>query len=204
MKDPEKRKLYDTYGKKWQAGQEQQQTRRNDQKFTQRPRQGRTSTDFRFDSNGAFEETSGYSDFFNTFFGDGFSDRHEQSFDFKMPGRSHEAEITVSLQDVFHGATKAISFMTYEAESNGQVRPVTKTLQVKIPKGMTNGSIIRLAGQGERGSGPVDVGDLLLRINIAPDARFRIEGHDLYTVVAVSPWRRPSELKSLCRQSMAL
>jgi curved DNA-binding protein len=77
---------------------------------------------------------------------------------------------------------------TFAMEENGQLRPVTKTLQVKIPKGVTNGSVIRLAGQGETGSGQAKAGDLLLRITIAPDDRFRVEGHDLHTVVAVSPW----------------
>jgi curved DNA-binding protein len=103
-----------------------------------------------------------------------------------MPGSSQEAELTVSLADVYHGATKAISLQTYEADARGQVRPVTRTLQVKIPPGVTDGAVIRLAGQGEKGVG--EAGDLLLRIRIAPDPRFRVEGHDLHTSVAVSPW----------------
>ena len=53
---------------------------------------------------------------------------------------------------------------------------------------MTEGSVIRLHGQGEKGSGSGSPGDLLLRIHIAPDSKFSVEGHDLHTVVAVTPW----------------
>ena len=97
-------------------------------------------------------------------------------------------EITISLADVFHGASKNLTLQSYELGSDGKMQPVTRTLQVKIPKGITDGAVIRLAGQGEKARGRGSAGDLLLRIHIAPDSRFRPDGHDLYTVVAVSPW----------------
>ncbi len=188
LKDPEKRKRYDLYGQSWQTGREQPPPPWDDPRFTHGPRADASSRTFRFGGGGTFAEQTDYSDFFNTLFGGGVSGSQGEAQNFAMPGRSHEAEITVSLQDVFHGATKEISLQTFAMEDNGQLRPVTKTLQVKIPKGVTNGSVIRLAGQGETGSGQGRAGDLLLRITIAPDDRFRVEGHDLYTVVAVSPW----------------
>ena len=54
---------------------------------------------------------------------------------------------------------------------------------------MTNGSIVRLAGQGEKGFGGGKDGDLLLRISIVPDRRFHVVGHNLHTTVSVSPWQ---------------
>lgn len=187
LKDPEKRKLYDAYGKNWQQGGGQQQPHWRGRE-SQRPEAEGFSRSFRFGSDGTFEETAEFSDFFNSLFGDRSSGRQRPRHDDDMPGRSQEAEITVSLADVYHGATKAISLQTYEADSYGQVRPVAKTLQVKIPKGVTDGAVIRLSGQGEKGTGRGVAGDLLLRIHIAPDPRFKVEGHDLYTVIAVSPW----------------
>ncbi len=188
LKDPEKRKLYDAYGKDWQhGGQQQEHWQDNFSKRAGSKGKGRT---FRFSSDGSFGEAGNLSEFFNSFFGQSFDHRQQEdgfSTD-DMPGRKHQAELTVSLSDVCHGATKTISFQTYEADNIGQIRPVTKTLQVKIPKGITDGGIIRLAGQGQKNQDYRTPSDLLLRINIATDPRFKIDGHDLHTVVAISPW----------------
>ncbi len=181
LKDPEKKKLYDTYGRNWQQAGSQPPPH-GDQGFDfQRWGSGEGGRTFHFSSTGNFEQASGFSDFFNSLFGGDFSDRFGQQQDFEMPGRSQEAEISVSLSDVFYGANRTITLQSYEVDSNGMTRPVSKTLNVKIPKGVTNGSVIRLAGQG-------GTGDLLLKIVVAADPRFLIDGHDLYTVVAVSPW----------------
>ena len=89
---------------------------------------------------------------------------------------------------MFTGANKSISLQSYEQDSGGNLQPTSKTLQVKIPKGVTEGSVIRLPGQGEKGLGAGGSGDLLLRIHIAPDTRFSVDGHDLHTTLAIAPW----------------
>jgi curved DNA-binding protein len=188
LKDPEKRKLYDTYGKDWQHGSQQQQYWQDN--FSRKAGSKGNARTFRFSSDGSFGETDDFSEFFKSFFGQGFTHSQQEggfSSD-DMSGGSHEAELTVSLSDVCHGATKPITFQTYETDNNGRITPVTKTLQVKIPKGITNGGVIRLAGQGQKSRDFGAPGDLLLRISIAPDPRFKIEGNDLHTVIAVSPW----------------
>ena len=63
-----------------------------------------------------------------------------------------------------------------------------RNLSVKIPAGVRSGQKIRLAGQGGPGFGGGGPGDLLLKIEIQPDPRFRVEGSDIHTTVAVSPW----------------
>ncbi len=189
LKDPEKRKLYDTYGKNWQQAGSQPPPHWDKRGFSQGTGREGFSRTFHFGSDGQFKETNGFSDFFESLFGGGSANRQNRGgFDFDRPGRSHEAEISVSLADVCHGATKEISFQTYEVDESGQLRPVTRTLNVKIPKGITNGAVIRLAGQGDKRVGQGESGDLLLQINIAPDPRFQVDGHDLHTIVPISPW----------------
>ncbi|MBU0673177.1 MAG: DnaJ domain-containing protein [Proteobacteria bacterium] len=187
LKDPEKRKLYDTYGSDWQQGGVHPPPEGNGG-FEENHRQSGFSRGFRFDGGGDFADSNDFSDFFNNLFGRGFQEHTSRSAGFDMPGRTQEAELAVTLAEAYHGTTKALTLQSDEGDGLGEVRPVSKTLHVKIPKGVTNGSVIRLAGQGEKGHGQGVGGDLLLRINIAPDDRFKVHGHDLSTVVAVSPW----------------
>jgi curved DNA-binding protein len=56
-----------------------------------------------------------------------------------------------------------------------------RTLNVKIPKGVREGQVIRLAGQGKPG-------DLLLEVQFNPHPRFRADGRDLYLGLPVAPW----------------
>ena len=55
-------------------------------------------------------------------------------------------------------------------------------LEVRIPPGVGDGSVIRLRGKGPAragGGGAVRGGDLLLRIKVGPHPRFRREGNDI-------------------------
>src|SRR5210317_480138 len=66
LKDPEKRKRYDTYGKNWEQGEFKPPPDRQ----TRYRQPGQTRT-FHFTKESGFEDTKNYSDFFNTLFGDG-------------------------------------------------------------------------------------------------------------------------------------
>ena len=57
-----------------------------------------------------------------------------------------------------------------------------------IPPGTTDGTTIRLAGQGSPGAGGGPSGDLLLRVRLARHPRFEVEGFDLSTRVEIAPW----------------
>ena len=63
-----------------------------------------------------------------------------------------------------------------------------RTLDVRIPAGVTNGQRIRLAGQGGRGSEGAPNGDLYFVVRIAPHPRYRVEGRDLYVDLPLAPW----------------
>ena len=60
-----------------------------------------------------------------------------------------------------------------------------RTVDVRIPAGVDEGSRVRVPGEGERGSGGAKAGDLYLRIRLAPNAQFERKGRDLYTRVTI-------------------
>ena len=59
---------------------------------------------------------------------------------------------------------------------------------MSIPKGIREGQVIRLAGQGEPGFGSGKPGDLLLEVQFKPHARLRTDGRDLLLTLPVAPW----------------
>jgi DnaJ-class molecular chaperone len=64
-----------------------------------------------------------------------------------------------------------------------------KTLEVTIPAGVRHGSVIRLAGQGEPGTGPAPAGDLLLYVQLRPHPLFHVLGDgDVELELPVAPW----------------
>ncbi len=63
-----------------------------------------------------------------------------------------------------------------------------KTFSVKIPAGIRTNEKIRLIGQGKKGENGGKNGDLLIRINIEKDKKFRLEGCNLYTKINLAPW----------------
>ena len=60
-----------------------------------------------------------------------------------------------------------------------------RTVDVRIPAGVGDGSRVRISGEGEPGSGGAQAGDLYLRIRLAPHPRFERKGRDLYTRVSI-------------------
>ena len=61
-----------------------------------------------------------------------------------------------------------------------------KTLQVRIPAGVDDGSRIRITGSGEAGIRGGPDGDLYVYLSIAPHDVFRRDGHDVLSDVAIS------------------
>lgn len=185
LSDPEKRKRYDALGANWKTGQE----------FRPPPDWG----DIKFEycgtpsgeGGGAFEDLGGFSDFFRMFFSDQGGIRRDYGFQpekgartWSMQGIDHEAEITITLEEAKSGARKSISLQTVELNEKDQVIRKTRNYDVTIPKWVTEGSRIRLAGQG--GSGPG--GDLYLIVRIAPHRYFRLKGYNLEMDLYLSPW----------------
>ncbi len=210
LKDSEKRKKYDALGANWKSGMD----------FTPPPGWGNVR--FEYGPGGAYEFTdfggSGFSDFFNILFGQGFGGggagfgaggvgfeemfgsggagaRTRRGGGGWRPAGGHpfgggaatsargsdvEAELHLTLEEAHRGGKKSLSLQ----QSDGR----TRTLDVTIPAGVTDGSRIRLSGQGGAGAGGAQAGDLYLRVKIEPHPYFRLEGSDVYADLALAPW----------------
>ena len=116
--------------------------------------------------------TSGFSDFFESLFGKGFAqDLHRQA-----KGADQHASLSVTLEETFSGATKNVRLAS------------GRSLQVKVPLGVTAGQRIRLAGQGRAATGGGSSGDLYFEVQILPHRLFRLEGKDVLLELPISPW----------------
>ncbi len=173
LKDPDKRKRYDQLGANWKTGQD----------FTPPPGWGG------FGGGGAggasFEfGGGGFSEFFESLFG-GLGGRSRGAGGRRAAaGATVEAELVLSLEDVVRGGSKSISLASPDAAGGRS----TKNYTVKIPVGVRDGSTIRLAGQGRPAPGGGAAGDLLLRVKVAPHARFEVDGHDVTSRLKLTPW----------------
>jgi len=177
--DPEKRKRYDNLGANWKSGED----------F--RPPPGWHSTTYSSgDEENPFGGGADFSDFFETFFGraGGGGARTGRGHVFREQGTDHEADIELSLEDIYHGVRREISLRTTDVDGRGQLHHGTKQLNVTIPPGTTNGARIRLAGQGGAGRGGGESGDLFLRVHVMQHPVFTIKGHDLEADLHISPW----------------
>ena len=96
-----------------------------------------------------------------------------------IPGGDQETEVSVSLEEAYGGTQRSFTI-------NGPEGP--RTLDVTIPPGVVDGQRIRLRGQGGRGTGGADAGDLYLVVRIAPHPRYRVNGRDLETQLPLAPW----------------
>lgn len=122
-----------------------------------------------------------FSDFFRTFFGGGGpgpeAARGRQG---RAPrtqkGRDIEHEVELTLDEAFHGAMRRISI-----KQGGHARSV----DVRIPVGVKDGSRVRAAGEGEGGANGGASGDLYLRVRLKSHPIFERKGTDLYAKVAV-------------------
>jgi curved DNA-binding protein len=92
---------------------------------------------------------------------------------FPASGANARAQLEVSLRDAVVGAER-------------DVRVDGRTLRVKIPPGVGDGSQIRLAGQGGPGAHGGSAGDLFLEIRVREHPHVRREGKDLYVDLPVT------------------
>ena len=154
LSDDDKRKAYDELGTGPQQGQQFRPPPNWNQQHDFRAQQHNT-------------RDADFSDFFEEL----FAARAKQEEARQRQTQDSHARIAVSLRDSFNGALR-------------QINLGKKTLNVRIPKGLIAGQVIRLKGQG---SGQ-PAGDLYLEVEFASDPLYRAEGKDLFIDLPITPW----------------
>lgn len=189
--DPEKRRKYNALGTHWQAGQDFAAPEEMDWSQAQGPFSRRTYS--RASQGPHAQEFTQFSDFFTSLFGEQFDPDEETagSFFSQHPGTrgmDQEAELSIPLEEAYRGTTKHISLQSSEPDHRRPVQHHRRTYEVKIPPGTTDGTRIRLAGQGFTGEGGAPSGDLYLLVHVMEHPVFKAKGSDLEVEVKVSPW----------------
>lgn len=103
-------------------------------------------------------------------------------------GRDLHMKLDLSLDEAFHGCTRKVRVNLPVRESSGRVVEKLKTLQVKVPTGITQGQRIRMKNQGAPGPKGTENGHLYLEVNILPHEIFRLNGRDISVRLPVAPW----------------
>ena len=182
LSDPEKRRKYDQLGANWNHPERQPAP----------PQAGfggghADASEFHFDG-------TGFSDFFEQFFGSrgrpsgGFGRTRGNGMGGEtvaQRGQDIEADILVTLDEILHGSTRTIHLQRADPRTGQSVK---QTLRVKIPPGVREAQLIRLAGKGQEGIGGGDSGNLYLRVKFAQHPDFRVRGADLYYDLDLAPW----------------
>jgi curved DNA-binding protein len=130
-------------------------------------------------------DASGFSDFFNMFFG-GKSRIYDDFFGaggydfYNEDGQDINAKVEIGIRQAYKGGQQTVSLQTEDG---------TKTVKFKIPAGIGNGEKIKLSGLGGKASGKGKAGDLYLEIVLKPEAGFSLNGTDLEKTVDIYPWQ---------------
>ncbi len=181
--DPEKRKKYDTLGPNWnQASAPHHQ----DSHYGTSD-----SPNYEYQYEG-----TGFSDFFEQMFGAGarsggggsysrFTSHQSHGQATPMAGQDAHTDILVSLEEVMKGAvrtlqSKQINLATAKVE--------IKSTRIRIPKGITEGQLVRCAGLGGPGISGGPPGDLFLNVRLEKHPYFQVINSGLYYHLSLAPW----------------
>ena len=164
LSDAEKRAKYDALGSDWKSGMD----------FTPPPGTGGGAPGGGTEDWGGFES---FSDFFSSLFGEPSSGSRRGGIRITMAGSDVEVELPVTLEEALRGGRRRITL-------NGG-----RGLDVEIPRGVRDGTVLRLAGQGQRGVNGGPPGDLFLHLRLIPQAPYRVNGDDLEMDLPLWPWQ---------------
>jgi curved DNA-binding protein len=96
-----------------------------------------------------------------------------------IAGADQEAEIELTVEEAYAGGRRTVTL----SGPGGN-----RTLDVTIPRGVTDGQRIRLSGQGGRGGDGAPDGDFYLVVRLAPHPRYRVNGQDITVALLLAPW----------------
>jgi DnaJ-class molecular chaperone len=182
--DPESRKKYDELGSNWRAYEQAERAGQSagptGQPFGGFAGGGHYRTMTPEEMQGMFGDEDPFSDFFHRFFGGaaaGAGPRGGRASSGPRRGADFESPVDLTLEEVFTGATRRLRLEGADHK--------TRTVEVRIPAGVTDNARVRVAGEGEAAPKGGTKGDLFLRVHVVPHDRFTREGADLRTTVPV-------------------
>jgi curved DNA-binding protein len=186
LKDPQKRAAYDELGSDWKSGQQfRPPPGWGDQQAGRAPRgRPRGAAGAGPEPDGAFADER-FSEFFSSLFG---AERGHAAGAHRAAGRDHHARVEINLEEAFGGTTRTLELRQPQITPDGSVELRSRTVRVNIPAGVTEGQMVRLAGQGEPAAGQGAAGDLYLEVHILPSAQYQLDGRDVTLSFAIAPW----------------
>jgi curved DNA-binding protein len=106
-----------------------------------------------------------------------------------MKGEDQHAELSIDIAAAYDGTERSVTLNVPTIDEYGRITQQNKTLNVKIPKGITEGQQIRLARQGLPGINGGENGDLYLKIRFheRPDLYVKNK-KDVCQTIDVFPW----------------
>jgi DnaJ-class molecular chaperone len=199
LSDPKKRSKYDQLGSDWERIEREQEFARQ---YQSRAGAGAGLGDFSDFFNTFFSGEGGFAGF------EGFQGARVST---PRRGEDIEYPLEITLEEAAKGGERTIQvevpetcptcggsgFVAQRRQSRGRtvmqsvtcptchgqgVLATRRQLKVTIPPGVTEGSRIRVKGEGQRGD---EHGDLYLRVHLAPHPRFAAKGRDLHTTIPV-------------------
>ncbi len=181
LKDTKKREEYDQFVAN--GGRDRQQY--YSQRGQSNSNQGQQKQHY-YSSDGNPED---FSEFFESMFGGARTHSNQQSHSQrKQKGQDTHYTFDITLEDAFNGATRTVQIESLTLDKEGMVVKTPKTLNIKIPKGITEGKTIRLKNQGNPSVFGGENGDLYIKVHILPHHIFSLIDNDINIIIPISPW----------------
>lgn len=145
-------------------------------------------------SEGGFTQADmgGFSDFFDSIFGRSGSvhRQYDRGGRQQVRMRGEDVHITIPLfiEEAWKGCERIIEYAVPAIDEYGLLNHQKKKIKVKIPAESSPDKPIRLKGQGGKGIGGAEDGDLFIELELAPHPLYSVKGNNLYRKVAVTPW----------------
>jgi len=199
LADAEKRRKYDKYGDRWELADqiEEQQRQTSAGQWFRTTQQGRAPG-----GAGASGGAAGGFHIPDTDLGDLFGNIFRGRQPAKRRGEDLEYPLDATLEEAYRGTARTLSIQSGDVcpgcngtgfageaicqvcDGEGHINK-PRRIEVKIPAGVKTGSRVRVAGEGQPGTGGGPKGDLFLKITVLPNERFERKNDDLYEEVPV-------------------
>ena len=155
LRDPEKRAAYDQLGRDYRPGQQFRPPPDWSQRFGHSDSQ-------------RFSDLNGFSDFFSSLFGGAAGGAGGGG----APPDADAGALDVTVEEAFAGTKRRVML-----NEGGRSRSV----DVQIPAGVSEGQSLRISGTGGRSS-------LIFRIRVRPHALYALQGKDVQIELPLAPW----------------